>query len=152
MEQFKAFLEKVKTDSGLMAKLDALGAKKASDDEIIALAAENGFAFTKEDIEQMRSIEPKSCPACGKSTQALSEEELECICGGGFADRHNPEICSQYKHAHYHCVGLFSAFWCIHYSKEGYIKDIDGRKWIRHKCAKNHFDYKVDALGQGKHW
>ena len=139
MEQLKLFLEKAKTDSELAARLDALGAKKAGDDEVIALAAEHGFTFTKEDIEQMKQEEPKHCGSC-----ELQEEELENISGGEH-DRHNPEICSQYKDVHYHCVGFFSVNWCKYYERTELPKQ--GGLGYRHKCQKEYFDYSGWANG-----
>ena len=66
-EQFKAFLEKVKTDTGLQEEL-----KGAADvDAVIDIAKEAGFAITAEDIQSMQS-----------STD-LSDEELEGVAGGG---------------------------------------------------------------------
>ena len=75
MEQLKLFLEKAKTDKELMAKLDVLSAKKASDGEIIALAAEYGFTFTKEDIESLQG--ESSAPVV-----KLTESDLEAVAGG----------------------------------------------------------------------
>jgi len=138
MEQLKTFIEKAKTDSGLMAKLDELGSQKAVDDEYIALAAEHGFTFTKEDFEQLKADDftPKSCQLC--------EEELENISGGEH-DRYNPEICSQYKDVHYHCVGFFSSFWCKYYERTELPKQ--GGLGYRHKCKKEYFDYNGWANG-----
>jgi len=137
MEQLKLFLEKAKTDSELAAKLDALGVKKAGDDEIIALAAEYGFTFTKEDIEQMKSEEPKHCGSC-----ELREEELDNVAGGGGGhDRFNDEICRQYKKVHYYCVGFLSAHWCKYYTRIEEHSSSSG-KIYRHKCEKSYFDYR----------
>jgi len=155
MEQLKVFIEKAKTDSDLAAKLDALGVKKASDDEVIALAVEYGFTFTKEDMAQMRSPsklstlnelseeEQKHCGSCKLSTPSkLSEEELESISGGEH-DRHNHEICRQYKMVHYYCVGFFGVNWCKYYERT-YSHPVKEPKYefiFRHKCQKNYYDY-----------
>jgi len=141
MEQIKLFLEKAKTDKELMAKLDALGTKKA-DDDIIALAAEHGYLFTKEDIEQMSTQgmlsdgELKHCGSC-----KLSEEELENISGGEH-DRYNPEICSQYTNVHYYCVGFMGWAHCTHYEIT-MTKDVGYKSqtlyW--HRCTRGYFAY-----------
>ena len=50
-DQFKAFLEKVKSDTSLKDKL-----KGAADaDAVIAIAKEAGFAITAEEIQSMQS-------------------------------------------------------------------------------------------------
>ena len=55
MEQIKLFIKKANADSDLMAKLDALGAKNAGADKIIALAAEYGFTFTAQEYEEAKA-------------------------------------------------------------------------------------------------
>ena len=147
MEQLKAFIKKAKTDSELAAKLDELGSQKAVDDEIITLAAEYGFTFTKEDIEQMQSEEPKHCGSC-----KLSEEELDKVAGGGGGhDRYNPDICSQYTDVHYYCVGFFSSHWCKYYERTLILRhqgrDVDYNDVYHHKCQKEYFDYEGKSRG-----
>ena len=66
-EQFKAFLEKVKSDTSLQEKLKAASTPEAAID--IAKAA--GFAITAEDIQSMKS-----------GTVELSDEELGGAAGG----------------------------------------------------------------------
>jgi len=155
MEQLRLFIEKAKADSGLMSKLDELGAKNAGDDEIIALAEEHGYIFTKEDIEQMSTPgklgtlnelseeESKHCGSCKFGTPSkLSEEELSDISGGEH-DRHNHEICRQYKMVHYYCVGFFGVNWCKYYERT-YSHPVKEPKYefiFRHKCQKNYYDY-----------
>ena len=73
MEQIRAFIEKAKTDKELMAKLNTLESEKYGTAEIIALAAEYGFAVTTEEIEQA---------AKASGTQELKEGELGEIAGG----------------------------------------------------------------------
>ena len=141
MEQLKLFLEKAKTDGGLMAKLDELGAKKAADDEIIALAAEHGFTFTKEELEQLRT------EGFTLKSRQLCEEELENISGGQTKyDRFNHEICSQYTEVHYYCVGFLGAHPCKYYqiSRIGQLGD----NRYHHKCEKYYFDYVGSLTGK----
>ena len=64
-EQLKAFLEKVKGDTSLQEKLKAAGSNEA----VIEIAKDAGFAITAEDIQSMQSVE-------------LSDEELEGATGG----------------------------------------------------------------------
>lgn len=67
-EQLKAFLEKVKGDTGLQEKL-----KAALDaDAVVSIAKEEGFSISVDDL---------------KNTQyELSDEELEDVAGGGTLD------------------------------------------------------------------
>ena len=63
-EQLKAFLEKVKADTSLQAKLNA-----ASDaDAVVSLAKEEGFSVSIDDLTKAQS--------------ELSDEELEGVAGG----------------------------------------------------------------------
>ena len=67
-EQLKAFLEAVKTDAGLQEKL-----KKAKNADAIAeIAKAAGFMISANDIKNTKS-----------SPEALSDEELEGVTGGG---------------------------------------------------------------------
>ena len=66
-EQFKACLEKVKSDTELQEKLKAAASPEAA----IEIAKEAGFAITAEDIQSMQS-----------ATEQLSDEELEGAAGG----------------------------------------------------------------------
>ena len=65
-EQFKAFLEKVKSDPKLQEML------KASNDieAVVAIAKEAGFTISSDDLSNVQSCE-------------LSEDELEALSGGG---------------------------------------------------------------------
>ena len=63
-EQFKAFLEKAKGDTSLQEKLKAA----ADVDAVIAIAKEEGFSFSADEINNTQSRE-------------LSEEELEGVAG-----------------------------------------------------------------------
>ena len=66
-EQFKAFLEKVKSDTSLQEKL-----KGAADaDAALTIAKDAGFAITAEDIQSMQS-----------ATMELTDDELEGVAGG----------------------------------------------------------------------
>ena len=64
-EQLKAFLEKIKGDTSLQEKL-----KAAADSEaVLAIAKEAGFSLSADDLNKTQS--------------ELSEEDLECVAGGG---------------------------------------------------------------------
>ena len=63
-EQLKAFLEKVKGDTGLQEKLTAAG----DYDAVIAIAKEAGFSISADDFKSAQS--------------KLSDEELEGAAGG----------------------------------------------------------------------
>ncbi|QNI55217.1 nif11-like leader peptide domain protein [Synechococcus sp. BIOS-E4-1] len=62
-EQLKAFLEKVKADTSLQEKLKAA----ADADAVVAITKEAGFSISVDDL---------------KSSQSMSEEELEGMAGG----------------------------------------------------------------------
>ena len=66
-EQFKAFLEKVKSDTELQDKLKAA----ASNEAALQIAKDAGFSITAEDIQSMHSAPVE-----------LSDEELETAAGG----------------------------------------------------------------------
>ncbi|MCL2049157.1 MAG: Nif11-like leader peptide family natural product precursor [Defluviitaleaceae bacterium] len=55
----KAFIEKARSDTAILAKLDALGAAGASADKIVALAAEYGYTVTE---EECREAAKTHCP------------------------------------------------------------------------------------------
>ena len=63
-EQLKAFLEKVQGDTSLQEKLKAA----ADSDAVLAIAKEEGFSISIDDIKAQQS--------------ELSEEELEGVTGG----------------------------------------------------------------------
>ena len=63
-EQLKAFLEKVKGDTSLQAKLEATADAEA----VIAIAKEAGFMISADALEKVQS--------------GLSEEELVAVTGG----------------------------------------------------------------------
>ena len=63
-EQLKAFLEKVKADTGLQEKLKAAADANA----VVAVAKEAGFSISADDLTNAQS--------------KLSEEELEGVAGG----------------------------------------------------------------------
>ena len=66
-EQFKAFLEKVKSDTELQEKLKAATTPEAAGE----IAKDAGFSITAEDIQSMQS-----------ATVELSDAELEGAAGG----------------------------------------------------------------------
>ena len=63
-EQLKAFLEKVKADTSLQEKLKAA----ADSDAVLAIAKEEGFSISIDDIKAQQS--------------GLSDKELENVAGG----------------------------------------------------------------------
>ena len=65
-EQLKAFLEKVKGDTGLQEKLTAA----ADSDAVLAIAKEAGSSISVDDLKNAQS--------------ELSDEELESVAGGSF--------------------------------------------------------------------
>ena len=114
MDQFQAFIEKAKNDSGLMAKLDELGANDAKTDEIIKIAAEYGFTLTAADVDELRNTVKKGAE--------LSEEELNGVSGGlpasGLTEnRYDTTECAKIKEVQYRCVGFLAQFNCDHYRK-----------------------------------
>ena len=66
-EQLKAFLEGVKTDTGLQEKLKAA----ADADAVVAIAKEAGFAISTEELNYQQ--------------EEVSQEELEGATGGASA-------------------------------------------------------------------
>ena len=66
-EQLKAFLEKVKGDTGLQERLEGAASPEAA----IEIAKDAGFSITAEDIQSMQS-----------ATVDVSDEELEGAAGG----------------------------------------------------------------------
>ncbi len=65
IESAKAFFEKMKTDEDFRKECS----EQSSPEDRMKFAKENGFDFSKEDIEQVKS--------------ELSDEELEGAAGGG---------------------------------------------------------------------
>lgn len=74
MEQIKLFLEKVKNDETLQASLKELAERAAGVEEVVALANEKGFCFTKEKFESFVKE--------NLSAEELSEEQLAAASGG----------------------------------------------------------------------
>jgi predicted ribosomally synthesized peptide with nif11-like leader len=146
MEQIKLFIEKAKTDSELMAKLDALGRKGADGaDEAVALAAEYGFTVTKEDMEAARR---QNCPHHGQ----LSEEELGAVSGGGgdllTQNRYDPDVCPNLTRTRYECVGFLRALYCDHYKYSNAGKTPSGWATFSHVCAMGAFNYEGYEFGE----
>ena len=137
MDNIKAFINKAKENETLMKKLDALGEKDAGVDQIIALAAENGFIITANEIEEYKSGILADREKYGK----LSEKELASVVGGGLPteNRYNPKICSQYGKVHYYCVGFLELVNCDHFrqsfSNGGWRIDLE--------CAMGYYNYCV---------
>ena len=137
MEQMKLLIEKAKSDEALMAKLDALGAKGAGAEEIVALAAEYGFTITKEGYES------ELASARAPKTEELSEEDLEAVAGGrDTQNRFDAAVCKNIIEVQYRCVGFLEMVWCDHYRRES-----AGHNKLRHTCVMGRFDYE-----QGVHW
>ena len=132
MNQVQTFIEKVKNDNALMAKLDELGASGAGTDKIIALAAEHGFVITAADVDRMQKI-------AGKGSE-LDETELADISGGNQTNftqnRYDPQECVKIKEVAYRCVGFLAACFCDHYKKTG-----GGGDHYNHSCAMGYFSY-----------
>ena len=67
-EQLKAFMEAVKADAGLQAKLNAAA---DADDAVVAIAKEVGFVISADLLQGF--------PGLGRE---ISEEDLEGVAGG----------------------------------------------------------------------
>jgi len=146
MEQLISFIEKAQSDKELMAKLDVLGEKDAGTDEIIALAKENGFTITADEIEKLKSENTAD-------SAELKEDELETVAGGGSQNRYDPKSCKNMYRTKYNCVGFLSACWCDHYRKECILDPKKGKysmtKRYWHSCTMNAFSkYKGDSDGR----
>ena len=144
MEQIKLFIEKAKTDSELMAKLDALGAKNAGVGEFVALAAEHGFAISAGEYEEAVKC-GGNCSRCWE----LNEQELDTVSGGGSQhgdptqNRYDPNVCvPSLGRTRYECVGFMNLTWCDHYYTEKVAgSTTDFYTIFSHKCAKGAFNY-----------
>ena len=122
----QAFIEKAKSDSSLLAKLNELDAEG-----IVALAAEHGYNIT---VEDYREAAAKSNP---HRRGELAEEELDSVAGGGATqNRWDPEICNKYTTVHYNCVGFLTQCWCDHYKRTWL-----GNSKHHHACNMGRFDY-----------
>ena len=144
MSQMQAFIEKARSDSALMAKLDALGASGYGQEpnKIIALATEHGFAITEEDLR--KAAETAGMQKSGE----LNEEELEAAAGGGTQNRYNPDVCGKYTRVEYECVGfLMLLCWCDHYRKKFVGSNADDGERHHHTCAMGCYDYVGDKFG-----
>ena len=146
MEQIKAFIEKAKTDSELMAKLDALGRKGAEGvDEVVSLAAKYGFSVTKEDMEAARR---GNCPHHGE----LSEEDLDVVSGGSdkllTQNRYDPNVCPNLTRTRYECVGFMRILYCDHYKYSDAGKTHSGWAIFSHACAMGAFNYEGYEFGE----
>ena len=124
-----------------MEKLDDLGLKGAGDEEIIALAAENGFTITSEEFKEFKNRETEH--------QKINEEELTQVAGGGKStqNRYDPKVCPKLTRTRYECVGFMHIVWCDHH-REHYIGrrgpfDNEGRRGhlYEYKCAMGAYNY-----------
>ena len=152
MEQLNAFLRKAIKEEALMDKLNKLGSKDAGDDEIIKVAAENGFTVTKEEIEEFQNQKTGQCK--------LNEEDLKDVAGGDGAegwpteDRFDPKVCPGLRRTRFECVGLAQLIWCDHLwrvntgkkrQRKGFYSPHDV---FHHKCQRpGGFDYEGCILG-----
>ena len=145
MSQLKAFIEKAQSDKELMAKLDELGAKDAGADEIIALAKENGFTITADEIENQKRGE--------LATGELSEEELETVAGGEGGptmNRYDPKTCKNMVESKYNCMGFLGWCWCDHFRRRHDPTTETGtyRSRYFHSCVMGAFpEYRGDNYG-----
>ena len=138
MNQMQAFIDKARSDSALMAKLDALGASGAEASEVVALAAEYGFTVTAEDIRQ-------AAAACSCRTGELTEAELDAVAGGATQNRYNPDVCGKYTKVEYECVGFLARCWCDHH--RGNLTTERVGQYYRYTCAMGRYDYIGDMTG-----
>ncbi len=85
MENVKRFLEKVQTDAALQEKLKAMQGKPQVEviTAIMALAKENGFEITKEDLQKYVEAAAKASAA---QNGELNEAELDAVAGGGLGE------------------------------------------------------------------
>ena len=138
MEQIKLFIEKAKSDSELLSKLDALGKRDAGSDEFVALAAERGFTVTKEDVEAARH---QNRPQHGE----LSEADLGAVSGGWTYNRWDPNVCREIKRANDRCVGPGTIFcWCDHF-RQG-LEGPTVNQVYRNTCVMGCFNYTFDPI------
>jgi len=147
MEQVKAFIEKAKTDSELMAKLDALGRKGAEAvDEVIALAAEYGFTVTKEDAEAAR------CETCPRHHHGeLSEYDLAGVSGGGWtSNRYDPAKCPSVTRTNFDCIRIaIFTMWCDHLRRVEVGREESTRELLyQFECVMGSFKYIGYASGE----
>jgi len=148
MEQLKALIEKAKSDKELMAKLDALGAKDAGDDEIIALAKEYGFTVTADEIGKLKNEVADSA-----GSNEITEDELEAVAGGWSENRYDPNTCKNMTKRKYECIGFLGGCWCDHfrrvYSHGKTFRDREPSVF-NHECTKGAFP-KYKGYQNGEH-
>src|SRR5690348_15939247 len=76
-EKYLKFVEKIAFDNDLQRQLAAI--KPGDGDEILALAASQGYDFT---IEELTEATQQISKQVGKENEELSAEELELVNGG----------------------------------------------------------------------
>lgn len=76
-EKYLKFVEKIAFDNDLQRQLAAI--KPGDGDEILALAASQGYDFT---IEELTEATQQISNQVGKENEELSEEDLELVNGG----------------------------------------------------------------------
>lgn len=101
VENVKSFLEKVRSDSGLQSRIGSLASDKPVDakedwflDSLVAIGAESGFAFSREDLLQAAN-EIRHNAVSGE----LDDAQLESVSGG--------------LDLFWHIVFSFAVFGCI---------------------------------------
>jgi predicted ribosomally synthesized peptide with nif11-like leader len=122
-----------------MAKLEAIDRSGANVDEIVALAAEHGFTFTSQEVEQTKAH-------AQAKTGELSEEDLDAVSGGGSVftkNRYDKNVCPKLNRARSECSGFWDLYYCDHYSNEYAYKD-DTHAYYTVKCAMGCFNYEVN--------
>ena len=142
MEQIKVFIEKIGSDNELKAKVEALGEKAENTDEIITLAAQNGFTITADEITAFKN---------GNTFGELTEEDLGAVSGGNSKNRYD-STCKNMTKIKSDCVGFLWLRWCDHYRKElDKRSDVLGGDRYIHKCTKGAFpDYRGNSNGEHK--
>jgi len=135
MNELHAMLEKAKNNCEFEAKLKALSENGAKPEEIIAFAADHGFAITSEDLESCKG----DCAKCGE----LTEDDLDAVAGGGpTQNRYDPNVCPTVGRTRYECVGFLQIVKCDHYQMNcvGMSSEL-GHYIYRHICNMGAFNY-----------
>jgi len=137
MENMKKFIEKVRSDNTLMAKIHALGRPDKCADGFAALAAEYGFIITKDEYETF----------VRQKTGQLGEEDLDEVVGGNTvsewtSNNYDPKECGKISKASPRCWGLVFFLYCDHY-RAITLKNSTGHSppYIHYKCVMGRYDY-----------
>ena len=76
MEQIKAFIEKIKTDESLRLSMESLAEKKADIKEVLKLAEDQGFNFTREEWDSYAKA------AFEAKKGEVTDDQLAAVAGG----------------------------------------------------------------------